>query len=100
MTTDSQNWATGPLHNALVAVLPIFVKDPFSSAPRLDIPKLHPALSKSHETVYKWLRINRLNPRNAQALVDLANTEDNVAALKKLGRKPPRVEDFSSFVFA
>ncbi len=98
--TDTANWATGPLHQALVACLPTFVKEPFSASPRLDIPKLHKAIEKSHETVYKWLRSNRLNPRNAQKLVDLANTDANVAVLKQLGRKPPSVEGFSRFVFA
>lgn len=103
MTTeasDTTNWANGALHAALVIVLPTFVKEPFSSAPRLNIPELKDALGRSHETVYKWLRTNRLNPRNAQRLVDLANSEANLAVLRKLGRKPPKIEDFSRFVFA
>lgn len=98
-TSDMTNWAAGPLHAALVAALPIFVKEPFSTAPRLNIPELKKAVGKSHETVYKWLRTNRLNPRNAQRLVDLANTRDNVAVLRQLGRSAPRIEDFSRFVF-
>ncbi len=93
-------WATQPLHKALVAALPTFVKEPFSANPRLDIQKLHRAVGRSHETVYKWLRDGRLNPRNAQKLCDLANTEDNLAVLRRLGRKPPKIQDFQQFYLA
>lgn len=98
--TDTLNWADGPLHAALVSVLPTFVKEPFSSTPRLNIPELKKAIGKSHETVYKWLRTNRLNPRNAQRLVDLAHAESNVTVLKQLGRNPPEIGDFNRFVYA
>ncbi|MGN5375827.1 hypothetical protein [Sphingomonas hankookensis] len=100
MTTETAHWSTGPLHAALVSCLPTFVKEPFSPAPKLNIPELKVAVGMSHEAVYGWLRRNRLNPRNAQKLVDLANTDANVAALRRLGRKAPKIEDFNRFVFA
>ena len=99
-TSETQNWATGPLHQALVAVLPLYVRELFSENPKLDVLKLHKDLGKSHEAVYQWMRVNRLLPRNAQLIVEVANRPDNVAALKMMGRKPPKVEDFSRFVFA
>lgn len=96
--TESMAWATGPLHNALVLALPTFVKEPFSDHPRLDIPRLHKAIGKSHETVYKWLRTSRLNGKNAKLLIDLANSDSNVDALTRLGRTPPTNEQFTEFM--
>ncbi len=100
MTTEAVHWSTGPLHTALVTALPTFVKEPFSASPKLNIPELKKAIGKSHEAVYKWLRTNRLNPKNAQKIVDLANTDGNIAALRHLGRKPPKIEEFNRFVYA
>lgn len=99
-STDTTKWADGPLHAALVKVLPTFVKEPFAPSPRINIPKLKVAVGKSHEAVYQWLRANRVTPRNAKKLVELANTDENVAVLAQLGRRPPVIEDFQRFVFA
>ena len=99
--SDTVNWADTPLHQALVGCLPAFVKEPFSAAPRLDIPKLHKALGKSHETVYKWVRENCIKRMcNAQAIVNLASAPENAQALKRLGRTPPKVDDFYKFITA
>lgn len=103
MTTeasDSSNFTDGPLHAALVEALPIFVKEPFSGSPRLNIRELKKAVGKSHETVYNWLRTNRLPGRNARKIVELASGDRNVAILRQMGRTPPKIEDLSRFVCA
>lgn len=98
MTTAS-DFTVGPLYKKLVEVLPIYVKDPFSAAPKLDVEKLREAASKSHEAVYKWLRKGKITPENATLLVELSNRPENVAILQTLGRTPPTITDFHDFVF-
>lgn len=98
-TAAAENFTAGPLYKKLVQVLPIFVQDPFSEAPSLNVQKLREATAKSHEAVYKWLRSSRLTPENATLIVNLANRTDNVAILAKLDREPPTINDFHPFVF-
>lgn len=100
MTADNMSRIDGKLHDKLVSVLPQFVKEPFSESPRLNVPALHKALGTSHETVYKWLRADKLHPKNVEKIVALAHTNGNVVILTKLNRQPPIVQDFHSFVFA
>jgi IS30 family transposase len=102
MTTEAIDTSdlASPLYDALVAMLPAYVKEPFSASPQLNIRKLHLAIEMSHEAVYRWLRAKRINPRNAQKLLDLASQPENLSALKKLGRKPPKIEDFAPFYLA
>lgn len=90
----------GPLYKTLVQVLPIFVKDPFSEAPTLDVQRLKDATAKSHEAVYKWLRKSKLTVENVNLIVEIANRADNVEILTKLDRTPPVFTDFHQFIGA
>ena len=99
MSTNAENFTDGPLYAKLIEVLPIFVRDPFSTSPTLNVQALREATSKSHEAVYKWLRKSKLTPENVNLIVALANREDNVAILTKLGRTAPSITDFHDFVF-
>lgn len=99
-TTTTTDFKDGALYKALVTHLPVFAKKPFDTASDLDVQALKEATGKSHEAVYKWLRSSKLTPANAQALVKLANSDDNVRVLTALGRTPPTLQDFHSFVFA
>jgi hypothetical protein len=83
-----------PLYRALVDYLPTFVDNPFTAEPTLNVPKLCVAIGKSHEGVYKWLSAGKIIPANALLIVDLAKSDDNLAALKQLGREAPKIEDF------
>jgi len=98
MTAKSDNFRDGALHKKLVVVLPIFAQDPFSDAPKLDVEKLYTALQMSHETVYKWLRKSRLTYENVKAIHALCHSKENLAVLKKLGRTPPEIADFLTFL--
>lgn len=100
MTTKSPEFTDGLLHAKLVTVLPLYVRDPFSDAPRLDVPRLHRALKLSHEAVYRWLRSDRISPKNVERIVALSNADENRSILDKLGRTPPVLKDFSDFIFA
>lgn len=100
MTHDAR-WTTGDLYLALVQHLPTFVDNPFSTPVRLNVGKLREALKrKSTEGIYKWLRSSKLTPAAAEAFVELANSDQNLDALKRLGRTPPKIADFTKFVFA
>jgi hypothetical protein len=98
-TTKTDDFTKGALYKKLVEVLPAYAQDPFSKTPTLNVQRLREAVDKSHEAVYKWLRSSRLTPPNVDAIVELANSTVNLAALKQLGRKPPTREDFLQFVF-
>lgn len=90
-----------PLNAALIHALPTMVKDPFSDAPTLQIARLHKALGKSHETVYRWLRDNSLRrQKNVDAIMKLVTADSNAAALKRLGRKIPEKQSFMRFLTA
>jgi len=89
-----------PLYKKLVQVLPIFVKNPFSDNPRLNVAALYGETGMSNEGTYKWFRNHRLTPQNATMLLSIATREKNLAILKTLGRKAPTLEDFAPFVFA
>lgn len=66
----------------------------------LDVPKLCSKLKKSTETIYKWFRSDRLTPANAEAICELVNSDaENVAALARRDREPPKIEDFNRFVY-
>jgi len=91
---SQERWTHYPLYLSLVKCLPLYVDNPFSPLPVLNVKKLHTEMNKSHEGVYKWLRAGKVSPRNAQAIVELANRQDNVDALTRLDRSPPRLEDF------
>lgn len=88
------DWKSFPLYGRLVECLPAYVTETRD----LNVKKLHQALQMSHEGVYKWLRSGRLKPENAEAIVELATSDQaNRAALKAAGRKPPKFEDFTPF---
>jgi len=99
MTTATADFTTGPLYAKAIHFLPIYVQDPFSAKPTLNVKRLMEATGKSHEAVYKWFRKSVLTPENATALVALANSPENVEILKRLDRTPPTIQDFHEFVF-
>lgn len=96
------------LRTFLITVLPGFTTQPFRCVScghehgdvELIVSKLHEAIGMSHETVYRWLRTNRMSPRSAQRVVELAGSEENAPLLTRLGQPAPTVEDFSRYVFA
>ena len=99
MTTKTfarPDWATSPLYNVLITIFPEHIT-PYNV---LDIRRLRTDLGKSHEAIYKWLRAGRVPSAAARKLCDIANGEDNIAALRKLGRTPPKIGDFDAFVYA
>lgn len=100
MSETAPDFTAGPLYAALVKFLPTFVQDLHSEKPKLNVRRLHKAVRKSHEGVYKWLRTDRLTPKNAEALVSLANEPSNLEVLASLKRTPPTINDFMQFVFA
>jgi hypothetical protein len=100
MTTEGTDWSNDPLHAALVQILPTYVRDPFADSPKLNVAGLTAALGRSREGVYKWLRTSRISIRGARAIIKVANHKKNVAALVKLGRKPPTIEDLAPFYLA
>ena len=101
MTIETGIRFDAPLYQALVAALPIYVKEPFAAQPRLDVRELASGVGRSHETAYRWLRGERpLNARNVNKIVERANRPDNVAILTQLDRTPPTREDFTPFLFA
>lgn len=90
-----------PLTAALINALPTMVNDPFSTSPRLNIAKFRRGVGKSHETVYRWLRENTLRrQKNIDSVLRQVNSDDNIAALKRLGRKVPSQKDFAPFLSA
>ncbi|WP_242136966.1 hypothetical protein [Sphingomonas sp. TREG-RG-20F-R18-01] len=97
------HWKSAPLYQALVTFLPAYVTKTERTGVEpdltIDVHALRAALDpvRSHENVYQWLRKGTLLPRNAKALCKVANAENNVAALKKNGRKPPVLDDFTEF---
>lgn len=95
----TENFTDGPLYKMLIQVLPIFVRDPFSATPSLNVQELRDAVGKSHEAVYKWLRKSRLTPDNAKHLVNLANRPENLQVLANMRRTPPTIRDFDKFVY-
>jgi hypothetical protein len=88
-------WTFGPLYDLLVEGFP----DYRTRRGFFDVKRFHKELGKSHEAVYKWLRVNKLTPENATKIAALATALPNLEALEKLGRTPPTVQDFSPFVF-
>lgn len=105
--------AAGTLYALLMDSLP----DHHTESGILDVDKLSTDLGKSHEAVYKWLRrgfpggvaaptpsdpnrrVPALEAKNARALFNLANGESNVAALRRLKKKPPEIRSFDPFVY-
>lgn len=85
-----------PLYRALVDFLPFYL----NKRGNLNVRALKDDVGRSHETVYQWLRDNKLSPTNVKRLVEIAHRPENLAELKRLGRKPPENSDFSQFVFA
>lgn len=90
------SWTSSALYRTLSATFP-GVRTRQQKV--LDVEALAGKLGMSREGLYKWLREGRiLSPRGASKVVELANTPDNLAALKKAGRKPPTKEDFARFL--
>lgn len=96
---DDSNIANGALYKWLVFILPTFVRDPFSDDPSLNVQELREAVGKSPETVYKWLRKNRLTTSNAKRIYSLSHSAENQKVLASLGRTPPVIRDFDRFVY-
>lgn len=90
-------WMYGALYSTFCDVFPDYrTKRGFFDVKRfMDEPEIR----KSHEAVYKWFRSAKLTPANANAVINLANTAPNVAALALVGRVPPTIDDFKQFVF-
>lgn len=88
------DWDQGPLNLFLKRIFPSYIT-PYQ---RLDVQRLRGDLTpaKSHEAVYKWLRSSRLTPENAQALLRLANSPENLATR---GNQALTIRDFDEFVF-
>ena len=85
MTKTNQaasGYTMGPLYDVLRKTFPDYV-----DRGRLDVPEFAEALGMSHEGVYKWLRANKLTPKNAKRLAEMS---EGRATLK----------DFQKFVFA
>jgi hypothetical protein len=98
MSTPDTDWKVdGALNKALIRFLPAYTDAPFGDAGILKVKALEGPLNRSHEAIYKWLRANRLTPGNARRIVALANSPENLKALKLLGNKPPEIHDFLPF---
>lgn len=88
-------WPGSPLYNFLVQNFPNHLTDRGA----LNVKKLHTDIGCSHERVYQWLRTSRMTPGNARAVFNLANSQENLAALAAAGRNPPEIRDFDRFVY-
>jgi hypothetical protein len=89
-------WKEGSLYAKLRDIFPEF------RTPRghFDVPRLAAMLNppKSLEAVYQWLRVNRMNGKNADAVIICARAEENAAALQRLGRPLPTKVDLIDFL--
>lgn len=92
-------WSNGALYLFLSKIFP----DHQTPYMRLDVRRLRKELQPpmSHEGVYRWFRSGRLTPKNARALMDLANTPENVEARSRAGKTPAEItiRDFDTFVY-
>lgn len=89
------DWPTDGLHAYLDGLFPLYR----SKRGALDVPALAKDLRLTAATVYEWLnRDNLRHPRNARALIDLANREDNLKALTEAGHAAPTPTDMSQFL--
>lgn len=88
-------WAKGPLYTFMMKYFP----EHRTAFEILDVLRLKDDLNRSHEAIYKWLRSSRLTPQNARAIMELAATEKNAAALAARGIAPPEIREFDCFVY-
>lgn len=88
------DWAAGPLYALMLDIFPTYR----TKLGVLDVLRMRNELSRSHEAIYKWLRQGKVTGDNARRLIGLASAEENLAALKEAGRKPPTMEDFLPFL--
>lgn len=94
-TSGRPAWSHGPLYQFMLSIFPEYR----TILRRLDVERLGQDLNRSHEAVYKWLRSSRLDPKNAKAILELALTPANAAAIRKSGRTLPQTRDFDQFVY-
>lgn len=88
------DWAGQPFNVFMTETFPAFL----TKWGAIDVHKIREPLGKSHERIYQMLRKGQLTTQNARDLCDLANTADNVAALKEKDRNPPVLADFFPFI--
>jgi hypothetical protein len=98
-TTCAPDFRTGTLYRTLVRFFPAFVDRPFADDARLNVSALAEAIGVSSEGIYKWLRADRVTPKNAKTLIAAASAEPNLAALRALGRDVPTSKDFHDVLF-
>ncbi len=88
-------WADSPLYLFLNDIFPTYR----TVLGKFDVLRLAKELSLSHEAVYKWFRKGTLSPQNANVILDLALTEENLVALVDKGTQRPELRDFDQFVY-
>lgn len=88
-------WADSPLYIFLSDIFPTYR----TVLGKFDVLRLARDLSLSHEAVYKWLRKGSLSPQNANAVLDLALTLENIDALVASDMPRPELRDFDQFVY-
>jgi hypothetical protein len=88
-------WKEGGLYMTVLGFLPDFR----TKRGKLDVRRLGSRIGKSAEAIYRWFRRDDLlDLDNARALITVASSEENVAALAQLNRRPPTLDDLIKFV--
>ena len=88
-------WVESPLYLFLNDIFPTYR----TVLGKFDVLRLAKELGLSHEAVYKWFRKGTLSPQNANAILDLALTDENVLLLVEKGTTRPEIRDFDEFVY-
>lgn len=89
----------GPLYPFLCEIFPAHR----TVLGKLDVPGLAKDMNLSHEAVYKWLRkpagSRVITPQNAERILELALSDQNVDRLVAAGTQRPTIRDFDVFVY-
>lgn len=88
------------LHRAVTDFLPAYRGKHIRQDPGIDVRRLarHPEIALSHEALYKWFRSGTLPGYAARAFISIAAEPENLAALRREGRRPPTYADLIEFV--
>lgn len=92
------DWMTTELYEMLVRTFPTMRT---KKQKVLDVERLADSIGMTKEGLYKWLREGRiLSKRGAERLHELANSDDNRAALQKSGNAAPSKQDIARFLLS
>lgn len=90
------DWGDNELYRELAAIFPEMRTERHGV---LDITLLAQKLGRHRESIYKWIRGERImSVKGIQGIIALANTAECRAALERHGRTPPTKQDLLRFI--